>query len=384
MAGNRASIRDRSIRMGSLIHRWDDNPILGPNAELPWAKDQARNPGAIWDGRKFRLVYTTVSNFKDGGDFVLGYAESADGLHFELSAEPFMTPPGDAGAFDFGGLEDTRITQLGDTYYIAYAGRAKHPLDYWLKKHDGWDPKINPTWSQNYRRVGLATTKDWKHIERLGPITSEEFSDANVVLFPETFGGRYAMLHRPTPFNPGEIHCMYAPGAIWIAFSDNLTDWGWRDDLSHAKWTQRIDHLADDHLLIRPEYEWERMKVGGAGVPIATDDGWLMFYHAVDIQGTYRIGLLLLDREDPRRVLARTPEPIMEPVTPYERDGHYTLGEGCVFPCANVVVDDEVFIYYGAADSYCCVATARLQALLDHVLAHRDHSAMISQTSRNG
>lgn len=114
------------------------------------------------------------------------------------------------------------------------------------------------------------------------------------------------------------------------------------------------------------------MKVGGAGVPIATDEGWLMLYHAVDAEGTYRIGLLLLDRDDPRHVLARTPEPIMEPTTEYELNGSYKLGKGCIFPCANVLIgDDDLFIYYGAADTNCCVATASLKALLAHVLQYR-------------
>jgi len=360
--------------VAELINRWQGNPILESNSPaLPgWACEQVRNPGAVWDGSKVRLLFTTVKDFAKGGDFVLGYAQSDDGYHFTASPEPFMVPPSDDPTrFDCGGLEDTRITRLGDDYYIAYAGRSMHPVSYWTNKHDRWDPQAGPTWNQNYRRVGLAKTRDWKQVEWLGPVTSEEVSDANVVLFPEMFEGKYAMLHRPTQFHPGEYQCFYTPASLWIAFSDSLTDWHWNAHQAFDKWNDRVDRFTHDHMLIRPEYDWERLKVGAAGVPMATDEGWLMLYHAVDLQGTYRVGLLLLDRDDPRRVVARSPEPIMSPCMPYEQSGHYKLGKGCIFPCANVVIGDEVFIYYGAADSRCCVATVRFKDLLDHALKHR-------------
>lgn len=353
--------------MNKLIRRWEGNPILDSPTALHWACDQVRNPGAVWDGEKFHMLFTTVKDFRAGGDFVLGHAHSTDGLRFTMDEEPLMLPSPDPQAFDHGGLEDARITRIGDTFYIAYAARYMHPVAYWMNSHDGWNPQKNGTWGQNYRRVGLASTRDWKHVERHGPITSEEVSDANVALFPGKIGGRYAMLHRPTQFHPGEIQCFYTPASIWIAFSDSISDWNWHADQAFDKWYVRRLNLLDDHLLIRPEFEWERMKVGAAGVPMPTDDGWLMLYHAVDIEGTYRVGLLLLDREDPTRVIARSPEPIMEPTTEYERKGYYDLGLGCIFPCANVVVDDDVFIYYGAADSRCCVAMARQSELLEHV-----------------
>ena len=103
-------------------------------------------------------------------------------------------------------------------------------------------------------------------------------------------------------------------------------------------------------------------------MPIPTDDGWLTLYHAVDRAGVYRVGVMLLDREDPRKVIARSTAPIMASQEPYEMDGRYPR---CVFPCANVVVGDEVFIYYGAVDLYCCLATVKLKELLAYVLAFR-------------
>ena len=178
------------------------------------------------------------------------------------------------------------------------------------------------------------------------------------------------MIHRPTPFIPWYLTCKYCPGGIWIAFSDNLLSWGWEEIQTTVNpcWAIGEKDYSQEHLLIRPEYDWEKTKIGGAGVPIATDEGWLMLYHAVDIKGVYRVGLLLLDRDDPRKVLARSPEPIMEPEAEYELGGRYPK---CIFPCANVVVEDEVFIYYGAVDLYSCLATVKLKNLLSYALSCR-------------
>ena len=117
-----------------------------------------------------------------------------------------------------------------------------------------------------------------------------------------------------------------------------------------------MSDLGDDHLLIHPEFTWERLKVGASGVPIPTDDGWLMFYHAVDEKMHYRVGLMLLDRENPLKVIARSNKPIFEPQLDYETKGYYS---NCVFPCANVVMGDEVFMYYGAADSLLCCSNCK-------------------------
>jgi beta-1,2-mannobiose phosphorylase / 1,2-beta-oligomannan phosphorylase len=352
-----------------LIKRWGKNPILGPNADLPWAKDEARNPGVIYDGTKIRMVFTTASDYANYGEMVLGYAESTDGIHFECAPEPFLEPSRIEGDFDFGTVEDSRITQIDDTFYIAYAGRCLHQKRFLDGDVCHARPNNHPTWTQLFRRVGLLATKDWKTVTRLGPITSEHLSDANVALFPEKIDGKYVMLHRPSPHIAFDINTKYAPSPLWIAFSESLTDWGW-DEIppTHGPWkVGDIDH-SEDYLLIKPEYEWERLKVGGAGVPIPTDEGWLMLYHAVDINGVYRVGLLLLDREDPREVLARSPQPIMEPEAPYELDGPYPK---CIFPCAHIVMGDEVFIYYGAVDQYCCLATVKLKDLLDYALSCR-------------
>ena len=343
----------------SLIARWSGNPILGPCADVPWGKDEARNPGVVFDGATFHMVFTASTDIDAGGDMVLGYACSSDGIHFERAKAPLITPSANPDDFDCGTVEDCRITEFEGKYYIAYAGRSLK-LDRYAKgeRRIGPGGNRNPTWTDNFRRVGLAVTTDWKRVDRLGPITSEHLCDANVALFPERIHGKYAILHRPTPFIAWTLPLIYSPACMWISFSDNLLRWS--SDRREMPWDMKVDDIPDDHLLIRPERDWEALKVGASGVPIATDDGWLALYHAVDRLGVYRIGILLLDRDDPRKVIARTKAPVMVPETPFELHGRYP---GCVFPCAHVVVGDDVFIYYGAADLYCCVAMAKLMAL---------------------
>lgn len=128
------------------------------------------------------------------------------------------------------------------------------------------------------------------------------------------------------------------------------------------------EDIPDEHLLIKPEYEWESMKIGASGIPIPTDDGWLMFYHAVDRKGVYRVGLMLLDRQNPAESAGSFS------AARHAAGRHVRTERGLPelrVPCANVVVGDEIFIYYGAADLYCCLATVKLQEALNYINQYR-------------
>ncbi len=352
------------------VKKYTGNPILGPSQNRQWGRDEARNPGVVFDGSTFHMTFTTSSLKSEApSDMVLGYAKSTDGINFEENPEPFLPASENFDDFDYGSTEDSRITELDGKYYIVYAARSQKTMDFNKGiKRLGPNGNINPTWTENFRRVGIAVTEDWKNVKRLGPVTSEHICDANVVLFPEKINGKYAMLHRPTPFIPWILPLTYCPGAVWISFTDDMKCGG--SGKRDMPWNMEdgVD-IPNDHLLIKPEYEWEGFKVGGSGVPIPTDDGWLTFYHAVDRSGKYRVGLMLLDRHDPRKVIARSPRPIMEPELEYETGtpgkGHYA---NCIFPTANVVVGDEIYIYYGARDLYCCLATVKLKDTIDYIM----------------
>ncbi|HAC40961.1 MAG TPA: glycosidase [Rikenellaceae bacterium] len=333
------------------LHKYQGNPILSPLDDSPWENLVTCNPGVIYDGGTFYMLYRAAG---DDEDHVIrfGLATSTDGFHFtRVSREPVFGPSEDGP--DSGCVEDPRIVKLGDTFYITYAYRPYAPGRYWTFPHDvvrlpacdGFAPKA---WAKSLGNTGLAMTKDFRSFRRLGRLTSPVLDDRDVILFPEKVGGKFVMLHRPKDW-VGASYGVSEP-SIWIKFSDDLL--AWEDKPSTLLLTGRPN-------------SWEE-KIGGSTPPILTDEGWLMLYHGVADGGLaqYSVGALLLKADDPTVVLSRTPEPILEPELPYETQGFYN---GCVFPTGNVVVDGTLYVYYGAADKHVGVATCKLDELLKYL-----------------
>ena len=333
------------------LHKYQGNPILSSLDDSPWENLVTCNPGVIYDGGTFYMLYRAAG---DDEDHVIrfGLATSTDGFHFtRVSREPVFGPSEDGP--DSGCVEDPRIVKLGDTFYITYAYRPYAPGRYWTFPHDvvrlpacdGFAPKA---WAKSLGNTGLAMTKDFRSFRRLGRLTSPVLDDRDVILFPEKVGGKFVMLHRPKDW-VGASYGVSEP-SIWIKFSDDLL--AWEDKPSTLLLTGRPN-------------SWEE-KIGGSTPPILTDEGWLMLYHGVADGGLaqYSVGALLLKADDPTVVLARTPEPILEPELPYETQGFYN---GCVFPTGNVVVDGTLYVYYGAADKHVGVATCKLDELLKYL-----------------
>lgn len=333
------------------LHKYQGNPILSPLDDSPWENLVTCNPGVIYDGGTFYMLYRAAG---DDEDHVIrfGLATSTDGFHFtRASKEPVFGPSADGP--DSGCVEDPRIVKLGDTFYITYAYRPYAPGRYWTFPHDvvrlpQCDSFAPKAWAQSLGNTGLAMTKDFRSFRRLGRLTSPVLDDRDVILFPEKVGGKYVMLHRPKDW-VGEKYGVKEP-SIWIKFSDDLL--AWEDKPSTLLLTGRPN-------------SWEE-KIGGSTPPILTSEGWLMLYHGVADGGLaqYSVGALLLKADDPTVVLARTPEPILEPELPYETHGFYN---GCVFPTGNVVVDGTLYVYYGAADKHVGVATCKLDELLKYL-----------------
>ena len=334
------------------IKRWSGNPILAPRDNY-WEKMQIRNPAAVRYRGKVFLVYTARTAWNT---IYLGLAASRDGLHFERASDlPWYSPSKDG--FDAGTVEDARVVQIDYTFYITYAARSIGKEEYAAGRLPSYRTNDHPTWTRNWRRGGLLATKNFKTVKCLGPITSASMYDCNIILFPEKVGGRYVLLHRPTPYEPLPEHCVRHPerrGEICISFSKDLLHW------------------SGTQVLARPEFPWENIKIGGSVPPIWTPQGWLLLYHGV--QGTstqdmiYRVGVMLLDLQDPTKVLARSPHFIMEPEKDYEKNGTVP---NVVFPNGAVVIDGLLHIYYGGADTVCAVATVPLAKLLDYVLSFR-------------
>jgi len=333
------------------LKRHKDNPILSPKTENEWENLSVCNPGAYYENGIFYLLYRAAGN-DEQHVIHFGLATSKDGVHFErVSARPVLSPSIDG--MDAGCVEDPRIVKYGDYFYITYAYRPFHPGRYWLNPNSmaymPGGPKEAPRFiRENLTNSGLLMSKDLKTFHRLGRITKGDSDNRDVVLFPEKIAGKYLMLHRPKELTGAKYSCAYP--SIWISFSDDLLTW------------------EDGHVFVSGNSYWET-KVGGASPPLRTDKGWLVLYHAVDGKGVYRVGALLLDIDNPLRIIARTKDFIMEPEQEYETNGLYP---GCVFPTGNVIRGDELFVYYGAGDRHCGLATCSVTELIDYLLEEKN------------
>ncbi|QQE77734.1 glycoside hydrolase family 130 protein [Alicyclobacillus sp. SO9] len=240
----------------------------------------------------------------------LRVARSTDGRHFIVDKEPLLFPNNRYEAF---GVEDPRITQIEGRFYITYSVVSTEGVG-----------------------VGLAETEDFVTVRRHGLIFPPENKD--VVLFPERVNGKFFALHRPVPSGVGQPE-------VWIAQSDNLEHWG-----NHQ------------HLIGLREGRWDSRRMGAGAVPIKTDKGWLEIYHGADHNDRYCMGALLLDVNNPAKVIARSDEPILTPTEPYETEGFFG---NVVFSCGAVVEDDVVKLYYGVADTAMACAQFSLREILD-------------------
>lgn len=233
----------------------------------------------------------------------LRVARSTDGVNFAIDETPAIAPHTDMEEY---GVEDPRATFIDGEWHITYVSVSRWGIT-----------------------TSLATTTDFRSFERHGVIFLPDHKD--VVIFPEKVRGRYAALTRPMPQSFSRIV------GVWIAFSDDLRSWGGHETLCLPRW----------------EY-WDELRTGASAVPFRVDDGWLELYHGVDRNTRYAMGALLLDADDPRKVLARSAQPILEPVEPFERTG---LFNETIFSCGHVDLGDgRIRMYYGAADSVVAAA----------------------------
>lgn len=296
-----------------LFERNLANPILQAG-DMPFPCKAVCNPAACLIDGETLLLLRVIDN-EDHSHLVV--ARSQDGIGgWRLQDPPLLSPSQADEWYETLGCEDPRITYLADEgiYVIAYVGV-----------------------SDQGAGVCLATTKDFQSVSRLGLVIHPYNKDA--ALFPRKIGGRYLLLHRPTA-GPLEN--------IWLSESEDLRHWG-------------------SPLCVLQENQqpgWDSGKVGAGPTPIETPDGWLLIFHGVQLEETgwmYRVGMALLDLEDPSRIIAKVPTWVFGPMKPYElREGK----PGIVFPTGAVMQDDTLRFYYGAADTTVAVAGARMSDLL--------------------
>jgi predicted GH43/DUF377 family glycosyl hydrolase len=291
-----------------MLKRYRGNPILKPIKENSWESKRVFNSAAIYDAGKIHIIYRA-----QGEDNIsrLGYACSSDGYHIDERLEsPIFTP---VGELEKSGCEDPRITRIDDRYYMCYTafGQSAHAL---CKVENGPDlAQIGIT----HISVRDFMNRRWNWGRRIYPFPQVDNKDC--VLFPNKFGGKYAIYHRIKPH-------------IWVAYSDNLEDWS---DSRHK-------------IVVQTQETWECAKIGAGAPPIKTEKGWLLLYHGVDENHYYRLGLALIDKDNPEKVL-KSKKPIFEPKEIYE--------QRIVFSCGAVMLDGNLFVYYGADDTVIGVAT---------------------------
>jgi len=260
-----------------------------------------RDARLIQDKETGAIFLTSVSHLR--------LARSRDGVTFSLDDTPWLCaePP-----YENYGIEDARITKIGETYYVNYSAVSRLGIS-----------------------TGLVSTTDFGQIQRLGVI----FAPANrdVVIFPEQINGLYMCYHRPMPSPLGELN-------IWSATSPDLRHWG-------------------NHQLVLQVTSngWESGRVGGGAPPLKTRAGWLSIYHAADKHDHYCLGAFLTPFDQPTRIIARSLLPILSPQAPYETNGFFG---NVVFTCGALLRDDRIVVYYGAADETIGVAEASVDELL--------------------
>jgi predicted GH43/DUF377 family glycosyl hydrolase len=307
---------------GELFHRHEGNPILTAE-RWPYRVNAVFNPAAA----AINGVTVLLARVEDRrGISHLTVARSANGIDgWSIEREPLLVPD-DGIASEQWGFEDARVV------WVEELGR-------WVITCTAYGP-AGPA-------VFLAMTEDFTTVERHGVIRQPE--DKNAALLPRRLQGKWVLLHRPkTEFGGGH-------GEILLSRSTDL-----------ASWT-----APEQVLQPRAGAWWDSLRIGLGPPPLETEHGWLLLYHGVKntVSGDiYRIGLALLDRDEPTRVLRRLPTWILAPLKRYERSGDVP---NVVFPCGLLVdpANDQVRLYYGAADSSICLATARLEDLLEAVLA---------------
>ena len=289
------------------LKRLSDKPILSPKKQNSWEAGAVFNCGTIYDNGLVHMIYRATDITSNGtqGKYInkLGYAVSSDGINFNRLEQPILSNDVEQ---EQRGPEDPRIVKMGHTFFMMYTG---------------YGGRFSEDW-----RICLATSTNLIEWKRHGVVLDEPNKDA--ALFPEKINGKYVLLHRRPP-------------DIWLAYSDDLKSW-------------------DDHTLIikaLPDSEWQSAKIGIAGPPTKTEHGWFLIYHGVSQDRCYCLGAALLDLKDPTKIIARQAEPILEPELDWEVNGYVP---DVVFSCGQAVIGDEMYVYYGGADTVIGVSAIKM------------------------
>jgi beta-1,2-mannobiose phosphorylase / 1,2-beta-oligomannan phosphorylase len=327
------------------LQRAKENPILKPVPGIAWEDAAVFNPTAWYDGAHVHLLYRALGH---EGISRIGYAVSDDGIHFTRGAEPAFAmhvPPPAPAAFKnpfadsdrtydrdrhasgggWGGSEDPRLVAIDGRAYLTFG-----VFESWHSLRIALTSLSVPAFQKN----------EWNWAPYFFISPAEE-THKNWVLFPEKINGKFALLHALTPH-------------VMISYADSPDEWMRHPVASNNKRSGRKGH-------------WDAFVRGAAAPPIKTEDGWLLLYHGMNPETGhgYNVGAMLLDLNDPTKILYRSAAPILTPREWYENDWK----PGVVYASGAIVKDGTLFVYYGGGDKYVNVATAPLALFIAHLKA---------------
>ncbi len=297
-------------------------PLIIPDPSVPWQAKAVFNPAALLLDGVVHIFYRAMSYDNTS---VIGYAKSLDGISIhDMLEHPVYEPrePFERKCIaDFNsGCEDPRVTVIGDRMYLCYTA------------YDGEDAPKGATAS-----IHLDDLREGKWFwSKADLITKDGIDDKDCALHPEIVNGKYMLYHRINHI-------------IVVDFGET------------PNFKERNNFINIPLLKARSD-KWDSKKVGISAPPIKTEKGWILFYHGISHDNCYRVGAVLLDLNDPTKVLTRTDKPLFEPVEEYEKKGQVP---NVVFPCGAIVIKDTVFIYYGGADEVVNVASMKLADILE-------------------
>ncbi len=334
-----------------IIERSESNPILKPKKDQSWEAEAVFNGCPAKKGGRIHLLYRALSlpHYHASANTQMmisdiGIAQSKDGIHFD-GRRRFVVPEHSWEKF---GCEDPRVTKLDNKYYIFYTALSAYPF-----RADGI-------------KVGLAISKNLKTIDEKHLITP--FNAKGMALFPEKIKGKiWAMLTVHTDQPPVKI-CLISFNKEKDIWSENYWKTWYKN---FEKYSLPFQRKSGDHV-----------EVGAP--PIKTKYGWLIIYSYIrnyfSQQRIFTIEAVLLDLKNPFKIIARTESPILSPEEYYEKIG---LVPNIVFPSGALLKKDRLYIYYGAADTTCCMASLSLSSLIGQMLGKKKKMEKFKRAKAN-
>ncbi|WP_395052285.1 pesticidal protein Cry7Aa [Flavobacterium sp.] len=332
--------------------------IVLKKTSLAFENDSVLNPGVYQDGNTLHMLYRAV---KKGNYSTVGYCKFDGPLNvIERYDTPIIIPN---TIEENKGVEDPRIVKIDDLFYITYTAydginalgaliTSKDLINF--ERKGIITPKFTFDEFQNLAECNnLTSVKYFRHNRHFNPNDKVYIWDKDIAFFPRRINGKLAFLHRIKP-------------GIQLVLIDEI------EDLTNDFWTNYLLHF-NEHIIIDPnENNHESSYIGGGCPPIETSEGWIMIYHGVydTVNGyVYTAAVALLDLDNPIKVIARLPYPLFEPELDYELNG---VVNNVVFPTGTALFDDQLYIYYGAADKTVACASVSLKELVQELLSNKN------------